>query len=296
MYKLLLKNILFMVFALPLAGCISTANVVQPSLSTSNNTSIAEDMLLIEAGSFLMGADDKDIQITKALHAKQGMPFPYDCEDERPKRDVYLDAFLIDRHELTVAQYAECIRSGACAPPKAKINDKRCNWLSGRSGKHPVNCVEWQQAHNYCVWAGKRLPTEAEWEKAARSSDGRLYPWGDNPPTCELAVWGDAERADGCGQDGTWPVCSRPQGMSRGALCDMAGNVWEWVSDWYADDYYKKATGRNPSGPLKGKHKIGKGGSWHTSEPGGLRCSGRYSLDPKVQENFVGFRCAKDVK
>jgi formylglycine-generating enzyme required for sulfatase activity len=234
------------------------------------------DMVLIPAGEFWMGCAPNDEMCD---------------DDEKPYHKVYLDAYYIDRHEVTVAEYRKCVKAGKCTPPSTEGN---CNW--GKSGRdnYPVNCVDWYQADAYCRWAGKRLPTEAEWEKAARGTDGRIYPWGDELPSCKYAVMSDEERGWSCGKGFTftWPVCSKPRGNSPYGLCDMAGNVWEWVYDRYDENYYSSSPSRNPTGPSSGQIRVLRGGSWWSFTPAPLRASDREKGSPEYRFEVLGFRCA----
>lgn len=231
-------------------------------------------MVLIPAGEFMMGC----------------APGDGDCaNDEKPYHRVYLDAYYIDKHEVTVVEYKKCVDAGACKRPGT---GKYCNWdVSGREN-HPVNCVDWNQADAYCSWAGKRLPTEAEWEKAARGTDGRIYPWGNERASCKYAVMD--ERGYGCGRGSTWPVCSKPEGNSPYGLCDMAGNVLEWVNDLFDENYYSSSTSRNPSGPSSG-YRLLRGGSWRGNNPKYFRASNRYWDFPVSRLAVNGFRCVRQV-
>jgi sulfatase modifying factor 1 len=223
---------------------------------------------------------------------------------ERPAHEVLLRPYMIDRTETTVADYRKCVEAGKCTLPLTHADNKRCNWGTDGLDRHPINCVNWAQADAYCKWAGKRLPTEAEWEKAARSDDGRRHPWGGDRPTCDLAITSRQDK--GCGKGGTWPVCSVTKGNSPYGLCDMVGNVWEWVADWYAADTYdaqiaaldpevKDAMVTNPMGPTEGRERVLKGGSWTSKLPESVRTSTRFYFAPDVQLGNFGFRCADDL-
>lgn len=219
--------------------------------------------------------------------------------DEQPIRQVNVDTFWMDRWEVSVADYAMCVDTGACSEPGSGTH---CNYWSELSrSDHPVNCVDWQQAQTYCEWVEggiKRLPTEAEWEKAARSSDARTYPWGDDPePSCLVAVIHEmALGATGCGANSTFPVGQKPSGASPYGVLDMAGNVFEWVGDWYQP--YDIWDTENPAGPVEpvdpmdGSYRVHRGGSWNDSDPELFRAAHRAASPPTTQSTVVGFRCA----
>jgi formylglycine-generating enzyme required for sulfatase activity len=197
-----------------------------------------------------------------------------DCEGaERPGRRLALAAFQIDRTEVRVGEYRACVQAAACTPP---AGGPGCNWGDSDREDQPVNCVDWGQANAYCAWVGKRLPSEREWEKAARGTDGRLYPWGNGDASCDEAVIANGEAA-GCGRDSTWPVASRAEGRSPFGLFDMAGNVLEWTGD--------------PS-ELDGERVV-RGGSWR-SVAAAARASFRAALPAGSQDPRLGFRCAQD--
>jgi len=237
----------------------------QGYVKTVSAQSQEPSMVLVPAGEFTMGSATGDA-------------------DERPAHQVYLDSFLIDRYEVTVEQYAAFLQETGTSSPS---DWRMMNQLSNK--KRPVSNVDWADAAAYCKWAGKRLPTEAEWEKAARGTDGRLYPWGNEPPTPRHANYGQA----GSGNNGALaPVGSFEEGKSPYGVYDMAGNVWEWVSDWYSQDYYKTGPLRNPTGPPKGDYKVIRGGSWGSS-PKDLRSTDRESRLPSFGGLGTGFRCAK---
>ena len=222
-------------------------------------------MVYVPAGEFLMGSSNDE----------PGPP------EQMPQHRVYLDAYWIDRTEVTVAQYQSCMEAGRCGTPDC---------TSTGPGDLPVACVSWQNATDYCDWAGRRLPTEAEWEKAARGTDRRKYPWGNEQPDCDRLNYG------GC-VGRTTPVGSYPSGTSPYGAVDMAGNVEEWVADWYDEKYYTVSPERNPVGPTASDwgHSVRGGSWWHDSSfdvqtvaraPGMSSFSGDY-------QNFRGFRCAQ---
>ena len=186
------------------------------------------------------------------------------CNDEEPGASMNVAPFRIDRTEVTVAQYRECVNAGRCPEPDTGNGDTVCNWKKTDRDNHPINCVDWFQAKFYCEWTGKRMPTEVEWEKAARGADARVYPWGSD--------W-SAGKAN-VSSKGTVPVGSYPPGASPYGALDMAGNVWEWVSD------------RGPG--VRGL----RGGSWN-SPPNLARVFARRSLDPRTRRDDVGIRCAQ---
>jgi eukaryotic-like serine/threonine-protein kinase len=251
-----------------------------PSRPTRPSSSTHDEMVRVPAGSFLRG---------------NGLPEGEGNPDERPQKSILLDAFSIDKQEVTVARYRKCVQAGACTVRhltgqgwgKQVVENERCNW--GKSGRddHPVNCVDWNQAKTYCAWAGKRLPTEAEWEKAARGTDGREYPWGREEPTCQRAA------IVSCGKEGTQPAGSTsPAGDSPYGAQDMAGNVKEWVSDWYAEDYYVSSPAKNPTGPPSGTDRVLRGGSMNY-HPGSLRVALRFPNTPEYRGFDTGFRCVR---
>lgn len=233
-------------------------------------------MLYVPAGEFMMGCNvavDKECQY-----------------DEKPYHKVDLDAFYIDKYEVTVDQYKACVNAKACTDKQVTTFDN-CNYNKSDRGDHPMNCVDWNQSKAYCEYAGKRLPTEAEWEKAARGDDGRKAPWGNETASCERAVV--YEHGSRCGKNSTWPVGSKPSGASPYGAMDMAGNAWEWVSDWYSINYYRNNTNNNnPKGPAIGKSRVFRGGSWFY-DPDTNRPSSRSHSAPGVRYDLLGFRCAK---
>jgi len=217
--------------------------------------------VLIPEGEFTMGSNT-------------GLP------NEQPVHQVYLDAYYIDKYEVTNSQYRKCVDAGVCQPPS-----KTRNYDNPEYAKHPVTYVDWYSANAYCAWRGAHLPTEAEWEKAARGTDGRIYPWG-NSMSCDFANGSECKIGD------TVPVGSYPQGKSPYGVYDMAGNVWEWVSDFFDPSYYAYSPKNNPTGATDSTGHVFRGGAW-ISVPDALRSSFRYGFGPLLSEGGVGFRCAR---
>ena len=209
--------------------------------------------------------------------------------DEYPYHEVYLDVFEIDAAEVTVAQYQLCVEQGACSAPPAAWVD--CT--SGKGGKEefPVNCVDWHQAKAYCEWMGKRLCTEAEWEKAARGTQGLKYPWGNETATCQFAVMNDGS-GSGCGTGWPMQVGSKPSGVSPYGAVDMSANITEWVADSYDANYYEISPPTNPLGPGFGAHRALRGGAFGWSAEN-IRASRRDCFEPDYLDDTTGFRCCK---
>ena len=228
-------------------------------------------MVLVPAGEFTMGSPDGVGE-----------------KEEHPQHTVDLDAFYIDQYEVTTEQYAQFMSAtGHSAPEFWDQVD------SSRDGKKPVIGINWDDAQTYCDWAGKRLPTEAEWEKAARGTDQRTYPWGDTNLDSRIANFGKdwdsevyAERLKAVG--------SYERGKSPYGAYDMVGNVSEWGADWYDKDYYGKSPQKNPHGPSSGVLKVLRGGSWLDS-PTYLRSALRYWFNPAYRYANIGVRCAQDA-
>jgi formylglycine-generating enzyme required for sulfatase activity len=228
-------------------------------------------MVLIPAGEFWMGSPDDE----------------GDAE-EHPRHRVYLDDYYMDRFEVTVARYAEFMRSIGRQTP--------LRWDQVNTNKHrdlPVIGVSWRAAKAYCRWTGKRLPTESEWEKAARGTDERTYPWGNDQPTSRLGNFGKGSTIENVYDKFLAPVDSYEAGKSPYGLHHMAGNVWEWTADWYGPDFYAQSPQRNPTGPSNGTSKVIRGGSWDYA-PDLVRSANRDSYTPTDRDYTIGFRCAQD--
>ena len=236
------------------------------------------EQVFVPGGSFQMGNEGGDA-------------------DESPVHAVTLDGFWIDRLEVTNAQYAACVYAGACAPPSDSSSYTRPSYFgNSQFAGYPVLFVTWNDATTFCAWGGGRLPTEAEWEYAARGPESRLYPWGDVFDNTRLNFCDancDFPNSDPNSDDGyasTSPGGAFPAGASWAGALDMAGNVWEFVSDWYAADAYASAAASNPTGPATGENHVLRGGSWF-NKPFGARSVDRYNVAPDYRDFSIGFRC-----
>ncbi len=222
---------------------------------------------------------------------------PQTLDEEIPQHVVYLDTYWIDQTEVTNEQYASCVASGACARPANIYSLSRESYYDNlQYADYPVIFVSWNQAAAYCVWAERRLPTEAEWEKAASGSNEHIYPWGNTfdgtltnycDINCQWA-WRDDSYDDGYFD--TSPVGDYPGGASMYDILDMVGNVYEWVADWY--EPYSRDSLTNPTGPDSGVDRIMRGGSWG-DDPAHVRSAVRSPINPDNWMDFIGFRCAR---
>jgi formylglycine-generating enzyme required for sulfatase activity len=244
--------------------------------------------------------------------------------DAKPAHEVTLSAYCLDRTEVTTKDYLACVQKGDCERPGEKVSgpgikeqdvklySSLCNAPHKDRGLHPINCVAWSMADNFCKKKerGGRLPTEAEWEFAARGAGQRKYPWGDDQPTAKLlnacgkecATWfqGHGQRhetmyGDDDGFEGTAPVGSFPDGASHPAagaqgIVDLAGNVWEWTADWYGP--YPAEAVIDPKGPPTGTQRVARGGDFLSSNPDWASPAWRWKTDPDTYNHAIGFRCA----
>lgn len=265
-----------------LVSCVLVAAMTQPSWTAGGpleqlrkprpvpetRSDPEAPVAVIPEGVFRMGANGTDT-----------------LEDERPQHAVWIDRFEMDRYEVTTGHYAEFLASTAHPPP--------WQWEAVNLTQHqdrPVIGVSWFDADDYCRWRGKRLPTEAEWEKAARGTDGRLFPWGNQVPHEGSANFGLGARFSY--SQVLTPVQRYEHGRSPYGLHQMAGNAGEWVADWYGANYYETGSLKNPTGPDLGSFRVVRGGSW-SDLPKYLLTYGRFKLPPETRNSYTGFRCAR---
>lgn len=306
----MMKRYILLVVSVLLVSCTiqPQAEATETFGSTSTEESvptkiIAEpsraEMVLIPAGTFTMGSE----QTTALAECEKyftGCNHKEWYLNEGPVHEVTLDAFYMDVYEVTNAQYQVCVEAGSCTVPDRKSSPSRSSYFDNpQFADYPVIWVTWDQARSYCEWRGARLPTEAEWEKAARGIDERLYPWGNafedgQGNFCDVnckETWANHNFDDGYAD--TSPVGKFPAGSSPFGLHDMGGNVNEWVADIYEADYYAASPSSNPMGPESGSSHVIRGGSFHT--PGqGLRTTARPLSEPSA--DHIGFRCALSAK
>ncbi len=236
-------------------------------------------MVLIPEGSFPMGVPQGD---------RDG------GRDEYPRHDVFLSSFYIDKFELTNGRYLAFVKATGHRIPQNPKNPTRNLWQGDTIGEvlvdRPVINVDWSDAEAYCKWAGKRLPTEAEWEKAAKGTADRRFPWGNVEPTNKHLNFNQ----QWIGEKTLMPVGSYEAGKSPFGVYDMGGNVWEWVNDWYDPKYYEKSPAKNPKGPESGTKRVLRGSGWENETPT-VRIFTRVEGDPANRNESTGFRCAMDA-
>lgn len=229
-------------------------------------------LIFVPAGPFLRGADAQDINALPA---------------EKPQQSITLDAFWIDQTEVTNAQYTLCVQAGACTPPTSRQSSTRSAYYDApQFANYPVIYISWGDARRYCAWAGRRLPSEAEWEKAARGDTGFRYPWGNELPSLSRSNFNNSV-------GDTSAVGAYPSGASPLGTWDMAGNVMEWVNDWYSGPYYATSPLVNPTGPDRSAlgHSV-RGGAWNSGAVE-VRLTHRRAFAETARQNFIGFRCAR---
>lgn len=238
--------------------------------STGKAGQIGVELVYIAGGDFLMGNEKGD-------------------SDEKYTYNAKVDSFRISKSEVTVSQYGECVNEGKCTKPD---KGSYCNWGKYERRDHPVNCVSWEQARAFAQWVGGRLPTEAEWEYTARSrGKAQRYPWAGNEISCMHAVTVDSA-GEGCGRSSTWPVCSTTKGNTEQGVCDMVGNVWEWVEDIYVPNYTHRDS--KVAQYNSGRARVRRGGSWYSPRDE-LSATRRGKMLPQQNQSMVGFRVVMPV-
>jgi len=281
-----IRDLLMLGLLLGLIVAVASLTACGNSANERVSPKDGKTVVRIPAGEFSMGslADEEDAQA-----------------NEQPQHKVYVSEFWMDKTHTTNAQYRKCVAAGQCREPTYSISFSREHYYDDREfDNYPVIWVSWDDANAYCRWAGKRLPIEAEWEKAARGTTPRRYPWGEEWPDGRLANLCDAN----CREDyrhgdiddryaDTSPVGNYPAGASPYGLLDMAGEVWSWVTDWYAEDYYAWSGTRDPQGPQYGEERVMRGGAWNIWQRG-IRTASRDKGRPVLTYPNVGIRCASD--
>ncbi len=260
------------------AASITVLGLAVPPINASPIETPDSEMVTVPAGSFEMGCNPAIDPLCQLL-------------TDEDQHTVYLDEFQIDKYEVSFRRFQKCVDAEICLLPAIGGG---MNYDREGVDKFPANGVTWEEADKFCKFEGKRLPSEAEWEKAARGTDGRIYPWGNNHPTCNVTVM-DAPLAGelGCNTGNTLDVGSKPKGASPYGAMDMAGNLWEWVADWHAEKYYQESPENNPKGPATGLYKVARGGDFFSRLGFELRTSSRFYYEPSDYSIAVGFRCAQ---
>ena len=261
--------------SLPPTATLAAALPLTPTGLASNiEDGRGVPMVLVSSGEFLMGSN-------------------FGGNEEQPEHTVSQSAFYIDAYEVTNSRYAQCVSEGACDPPTQFNSSTRSSYYGNPEfADFPVVMVTWNMAQEYCSWRGASLPTEAQWEKAARGTDIRIFPWPGEEADCSLANFWNNE--PGCQRD-TAAVGSYPTGVSPYGLFDMAGNVWEWVSDFFSPNYYASSPAEDPTGPGEAEYRVVRGGSF-SGGMGQIRVTTRGRNLPGNGYNYVGFRCASLVE
>lgn len=257
-----------LIIALMLTGTPRAASAAEEPMIEKDPV----EMVIIPAGPFIRGSAPGEGRL-----------------DEQPRRKIYLNTFAIDKYEVSNGHYMKFLDETLHKPPLNVFAERPFNEEEGIADL-PVVQVTWHDAVDYCFWAGKRLPTEAEWEKAARGTDGRLFPWGDETPTPQRANF----EKDWEGKKTFVEVPALPEGQSPSGLFNLSGNVREWVQDWYDAEYYSSSPDKNPKGPEIGILKVLRGGSWRSFDTD-VRATSRGKGGFALKTHGIGFRCARDV-
>lgn len=256
------------IYHIPMSSEPTPINTPIPVIQISPKDGM--QIIFVAAGEFIMGSDN-------------------DYENESPAHNVYLDDYWIDKTEVTNAMYYTCMQFGPCKDPLSDgFTAPSDHYKNPQTATRPITYITWFDAQTYCEWAGRRLPTEAEWEKAARGAYGKIYPWGDKAPTSELSNF-DQNNFN------LMPVGSFPSGTSPYNAMDMAGNAWELVMDWYDETYYQRSPSLNPTGPNEGTRRVMRGGAYFQPADE-IRSAFRNHVSPDYNRSGdLGFRCASDA-
>lgn len=296
-------SLCLLVLSIIVTGCAANALVLDDTQVRSADEMV---MVYVPDGEFMMGTDRAGIEVARKLCREVSGDMavsvcsPLAFANEQPAHPVTLTGFWIDQTEVTNRQYQRCVDTGACRLPEKVGSFTHESYFGDPAYQdYPVVWVNWQQAADYCAWAGGRLPTEAEWEYAARGPESRTFPWGNTFDGTRLNYC-DAGCASGVidvrvddGYPDTAPVGSFPEGVSWCGASDMAGNVREWVSDWFGG--YPLEMQVDPTGPPSGTSRIPKGGCW-LDRPDDVRSANRGENAPDYTRHKVGFRCAMDIE
>ena len=293
--KRIYKIVIFSLFILTVGISIWNSDVLIRFYNAYQNGALTLEKILLDFASFNIGRQSSVIPVDIKTSEPDGMTQMYIPEgeffmgkgevrknDNSPQHIVYLDAFWMDKYEVSNAMYLKCMQDGACSE-MVSDNTTYNNWIYRN---HPITYVTWEQANVYCQWAGRRLPSEAEWEKAARGTDGRKYPWGNEAPNARLANF------DGSMIHEAVSVYRYPLGASPYGVLNMSGNVREWIADWYGEDYYLTTPYTNPTGPETGTERSLRSGSYN-EDKNEITITSRYRHEPQSAGLSRGFRCAE---
>ncbi len=256
------------------------------NVSCAGRSRALQEMVWVPAGSFPMGFNIEN-------------DMDWGDDDEEPVHEVFLSVFQIDRYEVTAEEFSRFLNKFPEASERyielgpAVTIEKANGSYRPRKGldRYPANRVSWYGADAFCRWKGKRLPTEAQWEKAARGTDRRIFPWGNEYPDNSWATF--RRKFSELGFEALVPVDSLEKGRSPYGVHHMAGNVWEWVADWYAQDYYQNSPQKDPPGPEEGTSRVLRGGNWYYKAYY-MRATYRFNERPEKFKVWQGFRCAGD--
>ncbi|MBM4426603.1 MAG: formylglycine-generating enzyme family protein [Chloroflexi bacterium] len=298
MKKILTALKLAVLFTFIISAAILTSNldVVVRTFNAMQTGTFSFQRLRYDLASFNIGQEIVNKPIQQKTSAGDGMIQVYvpageflmgkpgEPDVNSPQRTIYLDAFWIDQVEVSNAMYEKCVDDGTCSLPALSENPYYGKWVYRN---YPVAYANWTQAVAYCEWAGRRLPTEAEWEKAARGTDGRKYPWGNEAPTPRYANYAESLIGEAV------PVYRYPMGASPYGALNMVGNMREWVADWFSDSYYSEMPESNPMGPDEGFERSLRSGAYDAVD---LLVTKRYKHQPQSAGLSRGFRCAESDK